>query len=278
MLAARDRHDYGDPSFTHAELLARWRTGGFSPGEDSVLAEIAGQVAGYAGVFNVGALAFVDPGHEGLGIGTELLAWTERRQREVGAEMHRQRAASTNARASALLGAAGYANVRTVWQMVTTLPVHLEAPAPPGVGLKPIDPNRDAEALHAADEMAFAQNPDFVSETLEDFRTEHLGSEQLDLEASVIARRDGAIAGYAFCQRLPGGIGYIDLLAVVESERGRGLGAALVAHALSAFAHAGLREARLEAASDNPRALRLYERAGMTRRHGAAIWEKPIAA
>lgn len=277
LLAERDRHDYGDASFTRAELLARWRTGSFSAAEDSMLAELGGAIAGYAAVFEVGALAFVDPAREGRGIGSALLAWTERRERERGAPTHRQRVASTNAAANRLLAAAGYAHVRTVWQMAIPIGSSaLDAAAPAGIRLEPIDPSRDAEALHAADAAAFARNPDFVPESFEDFRAEHLTTEQFDREASVVARRDGTIAGYALCQRLPGEIGYIDVLAVSESERGRGLGAAIVAQALAAFARAGLREARLEVASDNPSAVRLYERAGMVRRHGAAIWEKPV--
>jgi mycothiol synthase len=277
-LAVRDEHDYGDPGFTRAELLARWQTGGFDAAQDSVIAEVAGAIVGYGAVFNVGALAFVDPSHEGRGIGARLLAWTEERERGRGAETHRQRVASTNGRASELLSAAGYRHVRTVWQMVSPLPSPVpQAPPPAGVRMQPIDPSMDAEALHAADAAAFAKNADFIPETLEDFRTEHLATSQFDREASVVARRNGEIVGYALCQRLSGQVGYVDVLAVAAAERGRGLGAAIVTHALAAFARAGLREARLEVASDNPRAVRLYERAGMLRRHGAAIWEKPLA-
>jgi mycothiol synthase len=277
-LADRDAHDYGDPRFTRAELLARWQTGGFDPTSDSIIAEHAGAIAGYAAIFNVGALAFVDPEREGQGIGRRLLAWIEQRQSRRGAGTHRQRVAHTNAAAAALLGAAGYAHVRTVWQMASPLKSVVTPASPPeGVTLEPIDRVRDAEAIHAADAATFAKNPDYVPETLEDFRTEHLATAQFDAEASVVARRQGAVAGYALCQRLPGEIGYVDVLGVSEQERGRGLGAAILGYALTAFARAGLREARLEVASDNPVAVRMYERAGMARGHGAAIWEKPAA-
>ncbi|HLJ03427.1 MAG TPA: GNAT family N-acetyltransferase [Solirubrobacteraceae bacterium] len=277
-LAARDAHDYGDPSFTRAEILARWQTGGFDPAADSVIAEHAGAIAGYAAVFNVGALAFVAREREGRGIGARLLAWTEQRETQRGAATHRQRVAHTNATAAALLGTAGYAHVRTVWQMASPLTSVVTPPSPPeGVTFEPIDRIRDAEAIHAADAAIFAKNPDYVAETFEDFRTEHLATAQFDPEASVVARRRGAVAGYALCQRLPGQIGYVDVLGVCEDERGLGLGAAIVGYALAAFARTGLREARLEVASDNPVAVRMYERAGLARRNGAAIWEKPLA-
>ena len=42
------------------------------------------------------------------------------------------------------------------------------------------------------------------------------------------------------------------------------------------FARAGLREAVLDVASDNPRALHVYESAGMTPRHLVSVFEKPV--
>lgn len=278
LLAARDRADYDEPSFTRAELLSRWRTDSFDPREDARLALYAGAPAGYTAVFDVGALAFVHPEHERVGVGTALLEWTEERQRALGHTVHRQRAAVTNELATELFTARGYTQVRTVWQMARELggaPPH--APVPAGIQLRPVDPAADAHALHAADEAAFAVNPDYTPEGLDHFCEEHLDSPQLDRTASLVAHRDGAVAGYVLAQRLLGGVGYIDLLAVLEPERRRGLGRCLLTGALGAFARAGLREAVLEVASDNPGATRLYEWAGLERRHGIAVWEKPAA-
>jgi ribosomal protein S18 acetylase RimI-like enzyme len=143
--------------------------------------------------------------------------------------------------------------------------------------LHPIDPASDVRALHAADSVAFADNADAFEESFENFEAEHLAVDSLDTTASAVARRGETIAGFTVCQRRPGDIGYIDLLAVLPDERRHGLGAALLAHALGAFAQAGLRAARLETASDNPTAIRLYERAGMQRGPGADVWEKPLS-
>jgi ribosomal protein S18 acetylase RimI-like enzyme len=72
------------------------------------------------------------------------------------------------------------------------------------------------------------------------------------------------------------GVGFVDLLGVAPEERRRGLGAALLSTAFAAYAAEGLREAQLGVASDNPRALALYERVGMTARHRIDVLEKPI--
>jgi hypothetical protein len=73
-----------------------------------VLAELddAG-VVGFATIGRDGSLAAVAAEHERLGIGLRPLAWTESRERERGVRPHRQRVAPANARAGALLGAAG---------------------------------------------------------------------------------------------------------------------------------------------------------------------------
>jgi ribosomal protein S18 acetylase RimI-like enzyme len=91
----------------------------------------------------------------------------------------------------------------------------------------------------------------------------------------LVARRGSTIAGFTICRRSGPDTGYVDLLAVDERERARGLGTLLLLRAFAAFARAGLREAQLETASDNPRALRLYERAGMSVRHRVDVFEKP---
>jgi ribosomal protein S18 acetylase RimI-like enzyme len=79
------------------------------------------------------------------------------------------------------------------------------------------------------------------------------------------------------CRRWAGeGVGFVDLLGVDPNERGRGLGSTLLRCAFASFAAAGLREAQLGVASDNPGALALYERVGMAPRHRADVFEKPV--
>jgi mycothiol synthase len=276
VLAARDLRDFGVADFTRGLLLDQWRVAEFDPSADAVVAVQDEAVVGYGALFTPGALGFVDPDHEGQGIGSVLLAWVEARARRRGRKAHRQPVARGNAGAHALLRAAGYRRVRSVLQMARAIRVPPAVPPPPpGVTLHMLDVRRDAEALHAADAAAFAGNPEFEPEGFDAFFDEHLGTPELDPELSLVARRGEAIAGFTICRRSGPSIGYIDLLAVEESERRRGLGTVLLLRAFASFAAAGLHEAQLEVASDNPRALRLYERAGMTPRHGLDVFEKP---
>jgi mycothiol synthase len=276
VLASREARDAGEAHVIRGMLLDQWRLSEFDPGADAVVAEEAGTVVGYGAVFTPGALALVDRRHEGQGIGSALLAWLEARARELGQETHRQPVPGDNAAGHALLAAAGYTQVRTVVQMARALRAPPDVPPPPaGIALHELDARCDAEALHAADAAAFAANPDYQPPSLGAFREEHLETPELDPQLSRVARRGETVAGFTLCRRSDPDIGYIDLLAVDERERGRGLGTVLLLSAFASFADAGLREAQLEVASDNARGLRLYERAGMSARAGVDVFEKP---
>jgi ribosomal protein S18 acetylase RimI-like enzyme len=68
----------------------------------------------------------------------------------------------------------------------------------------------------------------------------------------------------AVCER--SGLGAIQNLGVIAAQRGRGLGAALLLHALHGLYYAGLGRAFLEVTAQNEAAVRLYQRIGFHRR------------
>jgi mycothiol synthase len=276
VLAAREARDFGVADFIHGFLLERWRERRFRPEADAVVAQDGGAVVGYAGLFEQGALVFVDPRHEREGVGSRMLEWAEALAVERRRSHHRQVIAHGNAAAHELLAAAGYRQVRSVIQMAKPMQAVQSAPPPPaGVTLAPLDLASDARALHVADAASFAGNADFEPSSFQSFEQDHLQSPHLDADLSRVARRGDAIAGFMLCRRQPDGAGYVDLLAVDPGERGRGLGISLLLTAFEGFAREGLREARLDVASDNPRGLRLYHRAGMSERLRVDVYEKP---
>jgi ribosomal protein S18 acetylase RimI-like enzyme len=74
------------------------------------------------------------------------------------------------------------------------------------------------------------------------------------------------VAGFALVRDHGDKIAYVDLLAVHPDSAGKGLGSALLRTAYAGAAQAGFRSGRLGVASDNPNAIRLYARVGMTQR------------
>jgi ribosomal protein S18 acetylase RimI-like enzyme len=156
--------------------------------------------------------------------------------------------------------------------------LHGDAPPDPpaGVTLRPMDVHREAEALLAVNEAAFAQNADYEPETPTTFAEHHLHVHNHAADLSRVAEVDGALAGFALVRRWPDAVAYIDLLAVRPDHAGRGIGGTLLRAVFAAAAAAGLARAQLGVASDNPHATRLYERAGMTRRWRADAYERPV--
>jgi mycothiol synthase len=281
VLAARDIADIGVVDYTLEDLRDEWRGSDFELDRDAQVAEADdGRIVAYAIVRRSGTLAVVAPEHEGQGIGSRLLEWAERRERERGRELHRQWVAAANASARALLTGAGYRRARSYWRMVRSLAnLVTPRPAPAGVCLRPVNAARDAAGLHALDAASFAGAPDYMPESLKEFTEEHLEAHDFDARLSTVAEDGERIIGFLLARRWRDeAVGYVDLLAVDPGHRGRGLGIALLWNAFVAFAGAGLREAQLGVSSENARALRVYERAGMTVRLQVDIYERPIVS
>ncbi len=279
LLAARDTVDLGAPDYTLEDLLAEWRMSDFDLARDAVLHETEqGEIAGYARVRRPGTFAAVHPGHEGEGIGSTLLDWTERRERELGLEGHRTATAASNARAVELLTSRGYSATRSFWRMGLAL---ASASLPPeqeiaGVSFRALDAERDGEAIYALDRLAFASVGGTEPESLAAFTEEHLQSHDLAPTVSTVAERSGAPIAFLLAQRWESeSVGYVSILAVTPEEQGRGIGRALLRRAFVAMAAEGLDEARLGVAADNPKALRLYEGLGMRPRFSIVVFERP---
>lgn len=117
----------------------------------------------------------------------------------------------------------------------------------PGVSLDVADESM-LESLLAVDIMCFSEFWRY------DVR---LMREYLATDRTVIARRDDEVVGYAMC-RVDRGHGLIGRLAVVPAERGRGVGAALLADALRYLRRQGVSRTMLYTQATNERAQRLY--------------------
>jgi mycothiol synthase len=278
VVVARDLADIGIADYTLEDLRDEWGESSLDLSADAVVVESGDELVAYALLRRQGAFAVVHPAHENREIGARLLAWTERRARELGRDHYRQWVSAGNARADAMLRGAGYAPVRSYWRMARPLDGS-EQPvtAPGGVRLRPLDVDLDAAGAHALDDASFAALPDYNPHSLEQFVDEHLRAHDLGPELSTVAELGDRMVGFALCRRwVQESAGFIDLLAVHPDHQRRGLGSVLLRTSFSRFAAAGLTEAQLGVASDNPRALALYERVGMHARFQTDVYERPV--
>jgi mycothiol synthase len=278
LLVARDIADFGAPDIVLEDLHDRWRASDLDLARDALVVEDGRQIVGYALVHGPGAWVAVHPEHEGRGIGTRLLAWVEQRGREQGRSTHRQWTARTNAPGRELLLAAGYSYERTYSRMSRSLAPGIEPPPPiASLTTRALNVEAHAAPLHALDVAAFSANPDYEPETPDGFSEEHLQAHDLDPDLSVVAEREGSPIAFLLAKRwVDESTGFVDILGVHPDHQRRGIGRHLLLHAFAGFAAAGLRNAELGVASDNPRALALYERVGMTARFQVDTFSRPV--
>ncbi|MGA9856678.1 MAG: GNAT family N-acetyltransferase [Solirubrobacteraceae bacterium] len=279
LLAARDTADLGAPDCTLADVRQEWASPRLHLAGDTVVAETAGQLAGYAVIRRPGTYAVVAPGHEGGGIGTSLRRWAEDHDRRHRRLYHRQLVARENRRGRAHLRTAGYRILRTYWRMAVALDVIPPVgETPDGVLLRRPDLGADAVGLHRLDAVSFGANADYELEPFDVFSAEHLVAHDLEPALSRVAVHDGRIIGFTLTRhREHARVGFIDLLAVHPDFRRRGVARSLLAQTFAACARAGLREAQLGVASDNPAALALYEQVGMSAQFGFDAFERPVS-
>ena len=281
VLAARNLADLGAVDFTPEGLRGEWRALDVDLDRDVRVVEAdSGRIVAYAVVRSFGSMVAVVPEHEGQGIGSRLLDEFLAVDYRVRAGVHRQWVAANNVGARALLTDAGYRVVRSNWRMGRTL-VNLDpAPSvPAGYQLRAVDPVRDAIAMHGLGADAFAGAEDYIPESVAEFTQEHLEAHDFEPAFSRVATRQDRLVGLLLARRWrEEAVGFVDVLAVHPHHQGHGLGAALLQSAFAAFAADGLREAQLGVSSGNTRGLRLYERTGMTVRHRADIYERPVSS
>lgn len=279
VLAARDTADLGAPDYTLEDVLDGWKELSFDAEADAKVCETdSGEIVAYAAVRHPATQVAVAPDHEGQGIGTLLLRWAEKRELELGWEQHRHAITAGNARAEALLRKSGYAQRRSHWRMARRLDGGAQEPtAPAGVRLRALQTAADAEALHALNAASFADSEDDQPASLAAFSARHLQAHDLDPTLSCVALHSERVVGFLLARRWQEqSVGYVALLAVDPEQQGRGLGTALLQRALARFETAGLGEAQLSVAGDNPRALALYENVGMQPRFRLDVYERPL--
>jgi ribosomal protein S18 acetylase RimI-like enzyme len=130
---------------------------------------------------------------------------------------------------------------------------------PDGVDVAPYGLGDDDEAVHRLIyvDAAWASIPGHSERDLETWR------EMVRPCRAFLARRAGRPVGWIAGRVLDSGRGFVQTLAVAESERGRGLGRALLLHAFADLRHAGARDLTLGVEAANDSALGLYRSVGL---------------
>jgi mycothiol synthase len=277
LLIACDVAEAGVADSSLEDLENDWSLEGFDLSRDAWVAESAGGVlVGYAYAgdqFRTGELEadlWVHPHHHEPGLDGRLLGLAERRAVELAVERDYADPTldvfciSANRAKRDLLRRRGYALTRTVYRMSADLSGGVvELPLPAGLEIRPFRLEADERTMYATMNEAFEDHFQQSEEPFGAWRARLLGHANFDPDLWWLAW-DGDEAAGALIAYDHGDVGWIKGVGVRRAWRRRGLGGALLAHALAAFAQRG--QLRVDLGVDAEGAtmpLRLYERAGM---------------
>jgi mycothiol synthase len=235
-----------------------------------------GTAAGYADLEavdpskEIGAFARVHPRHLGRGLGAALVGWTRRTAARMVAPGRsvtlRHSIAGPDRSARRLLEREGFRHVRTAWHMRMDLPPGYAAgDPPPGVSIRPSVAGADDLAIWETMDAAFRTHFGFQPVGFEQWWDNTRRTGTYDPSLILVAVLDERIVGVSHQFTPPrGATGWVGDLGVRPEVQGRGIGRALLRHALADLARRGLRTAQLNVDSENQTgAVELYRSVGM---------------
>jgi len=282
LIYASDLADNGASDMSVEELLDDWHSLDLA-GEAVAVVAPDGTIAGYADVINrsfvtVSVYGYVHPDFRGLGIGAYLISWGERMPHapEDARVVVQHYINRLNETAQRLLESLDYAPVRGVYVMETEL---REAPPQPhwpeGISVRTFVTGQDERPLFEAVEDAFRDTWGRPRGTLERF-VGMTQTESFDPGLWFLAVDGDEIAGATLCKTLAGE-GWIHIVGVRRPWRNRGLGLALLRHALAEYHRRGVHKVALSVDAESiTGAPRLYGRAGMRVRESYVIYLKEL--
>lgn len=280
-------------------LRTEWKSPNFDPAEDiRVVFAPGGQMVGYVEVWTTSRPPVhpwiwgrVDPDFEGMGIGTWLLDWAERRALQalehVPADLRFAPRIGTYRQAERpkmLFEKFGYQHIRSSYQMLIEMDGPVPEPEfPAGITLRTYHPETDAEAVYRAENDSFRDHFGYVEQPFEEGlqRWRHFWEQEIiDPTLLFIAMDGDEIAGFSLCPPHSfddPDMGWVGTLGVRRPWRKRGLGLALLRHSFNEFYRRDKHKVGLGVDAQNlTGALRLYESAGMHVHQAYDQYEKEL--
>lgn len=231
----------------------------------------------------------VHPEYRRQGIGTRLIRAAEEHFLQLALQaaapeqpVYMQRWVSERSPQTVdLLEKEGYFLARTFFTMRINFDAPIEKPElPQGFELRPFDADRDARALHKAQQEAWQDHWGWVQEVPFDVWATRLKYTTFDPTLYFVAYQNDEIAGFSLSA--PYGpeqpdMGWVQTLGVRRQYRKQGLAMALLRHSFHVFQQRGYARCGLGVDAANPTgALGLYERAGMHVHQRGFVYRKVL--
>jgi mycothiol synthase len=264
--------EYGEADSDMVDLLHDWEEIDLS--QDAWLAtDPTGELVGYAVVQPAGKNLRYDfytaPTLKNSQLGKTLLDWCEGRAPGFAQQRNLPPSANiiiylahVNEGNRGLVEQAGFQPARYHFQMYIDLTDPPEPPEwPPGVEMRTFVPGQDDQAVHTLIQTAFDQ-PGRTPQPFADWQAFMMRPELFDPSLWFLATAKHEIVGACLGLEYPG-IGWVRQLAVWPAWQRKGIGAALLRQAFSAFRERGFEHVGLVVESRRPNAYTFYRSVGM---------------
>jgi ribosomal protein S18 acetylase RimI-like enzyme len=272
LLGEQIRSPSSTPSVRIEHLRCDWEQPGFTVGLDNVVAADDGEVPyGYAAMTIERELVLAA---EDDAVADALLGHVSERARSLGADALTVTLHSPGGPLSSLIARHPFSLVTETLTMRRPLTDPIAVPPiPDGIALRTFEP-KDAKRVHGLlDEAYLGWDRRYVPMAHDSWVRWMTGDSEFDASVWWLAERDTALLGCALFWNT----GWLKDIAVAASERGRGLGAALVQQGLAEFSRRGAAAVGLKVDAANPTgAVRLYARHGFATVNRETVWSLPL--
>jgi mycothiol synthase len=272
LLDARSRAIFGISEVQADHVRQRWQLPGFERGW------VADSDHGLVGYASLDATQEATISTTDAQVADALLERVLARAQERGFDHLAVTAVHEDAPLWSLVERGGFELDREILRMWRPLNGDLPSASwPAGVAVRSYT-DSDGARVHALLDEAYAGwDRDYVAREHDAwlaFMTEH---DDFDPSVWFLVERDGELVACALHWKVHEGRGWVKDIVVRESERGNGLGKALLHHAFSAYAAQGATKVGLKVDSTNPTgAPHLYERVGFVTDQRYGIWIKRL--
>lgn len=259
--------DGGLPSLATEETTRRF----FASGPGIVGRDIADEVLAACALFQDSGqptvTGFVDPSVRGVGVGEELVTWTNTQLKGQPLRLLIENDTTVSEEFAHRIGLVKVFSETVMRQSLKKIP---QVPRPEGLTVQPWTDDTAVD-FHRVWAESFAHRPGFVDVPLGEWRTWVESEPTFVPELSRVVLDAGRPVGFVTVST-----DWIDQAGVVPEWRGRGLGAHLMVRSLSALKKAGSSRVWLCVTEDNP-AHALYRRLGFRDKGQRARYAVPSA-
>jgi mycothiol synthase len=272
LLAARSRRVFGASEVQPEHVRQRWELPGYDLGWVAVE---NGTVVGHAALDGTQDVVHA-AAHRA--VGDRLLERVEARARERGFDHIAITVVPEDEPLYSLVRRSGFTLDREILRMWRSL----SDPFPPatwpaGVAVRTYDAADGTRVQELLDDAYAGWDPHYVARTHDGWLAFMTGHDEFDPALWFLVERGGDLVACALHWKESNRRGWVKDIVVRESERGRGLGKALLLHAFRAYADRGVERVGLKVDSTNPTgALQLYQRIGFVIDQRQGSWIKTL--